>query len=178
MNIEINKVFTDLQKKRNIITHSSPNFELTPNYLISRTIECFTFFEGKDEWWNLIRESIINHPTFGYGDYDYELANLTLRLEFIKVKTGIRFLNRHSKLDFTARKYDCPYCHPFLLDEVFALNAIPKWTFLNPNKPDSTKMTCYSCQNSFDVERTKCENPNCKGNVFSPDLGCCLICGE
>lgn len=174
---EINKIFNDIRKKRNIITHSSPSFQITPQYLIETNIRCFTLFEGNDEWWFQTKQNIVDHPLFGYGDYDYELANLTYRLEFIKGKVGLKFLNKHSDFDLTARKYYCPYCSHYLSDLGRENLEITKWAMLNPNKPDSTTLLCYSCQNTATVTRTKCTNEGCKGNVISEE-GVCLTCLE
>lgn len=174
---EINEIFNDIRKKRNIITHSSPSFEITPKYLLETTIKCFTLFEGKDQWWILTKQNIVDHPLFGYGDYDYELANLVFRLEFIKEKTGLKFLSKHSNFELTARKYHCPYCSRYLSDLGVDNMEITKWAILNPNKPTSENIICYSCQNTSRIERIKCTNGGCKGNVISDD-NVCLTCLE
>lgn len=175
---EINKIFNDIRKKRNIITHSSPSFEITPQYLIEMCIKCFTLFEGNDQWWLQTKKNIIDHPLFGYGDSDYELANLVFRLEFIKDKVGLKFLDKHSDFDLTARKYYCPYCSHYLSDLGQDNLEITKWAILNPNKPTSTNLLCYSCQNTFSVTRKKCTNDNCKGNVVSDDYVCLTCLGD
>lgn len=172
---DINKIFNDIRKKRNIITHSSPTFDITPQYLIETCIKCFTLFEGNDEWWLQTKQNIVDHPLFGYGDYDYELANLAFRLDFIKEKVGLKFLNKHSDIDLTARKYYCPYCSHYLSDIGHQKSEITKWAMLYPNKPDSTNLLCYSCQNTFTVTRIKCTSGDCKGNVVS-DSNVCLTC--
>ncbi len=173
---EINALFNDIRRKRNIITHSSPSFEITPKYLLENAIKCFTLFEGKDQWWLLIKQNIVEHPLFGYGDYDYELANLVFILEFIKDKTGIKFLNNHSEYELGARKYYCLYCYRYLADLGVTNLKVTKWAILSPNEPTSEGLICYSCQNTFKVERVKCTNSGCKGNVSNQNV--CLTCLE
>lgn len=174
---EINRLFNDIRRKRNIITHSAPTLEITPQYLIENSIRCFTLFEGKDQWWFQTKRNLVDHPLFGYGDFDYALASLSFRLNFIKDKVGLKFLNKNSDLDLTARKYYCPYCSHYLSDLGHDNLEITKWAILSPNTPDGTSLLCYSCQNKFDVLREACTNRNCKGNVISYD-DICLTCLE
>lgn len=170
----LNAEFEKIRKKRNVITHSAPDFKITPKQLIEPSIQIITFFEGKDQWWILTKQNHVEHPLFGYSDYDYELSELLLRLQFIKNQTSLGFLNKNCTIDLKSRKYLCPYCTRYLTDVGLSLDEIPKWTFLSPNTPDSDKVICFSCQQYFEVEREKCENEDCKGNVISD--GYCLSC--
>lgn len=174
---EINEIFNEIRKKRNIITHSSPNFTIEPKYLLETAIKCFTLFEGKDKWWHQIRKNILEHPLFGYSDYDYDSTHLIFRLNFIKDKAGIKFLNSHSDINLTGRKYNCPYCAHYLKDMGFDKLELAKWALLHPNSPTSDTLFCYSCQETFGVSRTDCTNNPCKGNVISED-NICLTCYE
>jgi len=174
---EINKLFNDIRKKRNVITHSTPTLEITPQYLIETGIICFTLFEGNDQWWLQTKKQLEDHPLFGYGDFDYAVASLSFRLSFFKAKVGLKFLNKNSDLDLSARKYYCPYCSHYLGDLGHDNLEVAKWAILSPNTPDGTSLLCYSCQNNFDVLREKCTNGSCKGNVISYD-DICLTCLE
>lgn len=174
----LNTVFDRIRKKRNVITHSSPNFTIAPDELIKDAVLILSTFEGNDKWWTLIKENNVDHPLFGYGDYDYELANLILRLEFIKKKSGIGYLNKYSTINLRSRSYLCPNCTRYLGDLGFNSNDVPKWSFLSPNTSTSKTVLCFSCQQNFNIERVKCTNEVCKGNVIDIENRVCLTCFE
>lgn len=174
----LNSTFERIRKRRNVVTHSSPNFAITPKELIQDSVLIISLFEGRDKWWSLTKENNVDHPLFGYGDYDYELANLLLKLEFIKSKSGYNFLNKYSSINLKSRRYHCPYCTRYLGDIGYGSDDAPKWTYLVPNSPTSTNVMCYGCQQSFKVARVKCGNESCNGNVVDIDNWVCLTCFE
>lgn len=55
-----------------------------------------------------------------------------------------------------------------------------RWSFLEPNTPESTIIHCVNCDASFDVIRNDCSFEACKGNVihdYDGELNC-LTCFE
>ncbi|MEQ8927120.1 MAG: hypothetical protein RLO81_14970, partial [Fulvivirga sp.] len=173
---ELNNAFELLRKRRNVIMHSSPEFDISPKELIESTIQIISLFEGDDQWWSLIKQYHVDHPLFGWSDYDYELSHLLFRLQFIKNYSTLGYLNRYTTVELKSRKYLCPYCTKYLTDLGYSEEEIPRWSFLKPNKPTSNAIFCFSCQQNFEIEREPCHEDGCKGNVLYEGL--CLTCNN
>ena len=64
------------------------------------------------------------------------------------------------------------------LSDLGELNlTVTLWAYLKPNLPTSDSIICYSCQNTFKVQRINCTNEGCKGNVIGEN-DVCLTCLE
>ena len=82
---------------------------------------------------------------------------------------------RFFKATASVRKYICPACryHSVEID-----GPIPHYAVLDPNKPRSTTIRCFVCDDTHFVSRTKCVHAACRGNVISEEFGICCTCGE
>jgi len=157
----------DVRLKRNRAIHGTTISNITPKYIIETILQIFTLWFGKDVWHSELLQNIFDNPLFGYFDSDYE-STLSYRfLDFALIILGKASLSNHISVDIKGRKYFCPKCKQSIESEHDTLES--KWAFLNPNKPDSTIISCVNCHTNFEVTRQDCIEGNCKGNVQYDD---------
>ena len=144
---------------------------------------------GKNSFWLHLLDKLYNHPGFENGelDYDWEVYTDFNRIEHLNLYLGKGKLKHHFSTDITARPYLCPNCTEKgeMITEKGIVKPENKWTFLNPNEPMSTNVSCCVCLESFEVIREDCVKFDCKGNVKylleegdedEPDIWVCLTC--
>ena len=79
---------------------------------------------------------------------------------------------RFLSFDKDQRAYICPHCY-------FAANkdwqeVWPQLAQFTTKTTGATELACIVCETVTAVERTQCENPDCKGDAISKDV--CLTC--
>jgi len=166
--------FKDLRIKRNKLVHSTGVSDLEHQYVISKILSFLSHFYSPTKWIDIFREKFTSDPTFGYWDADVESAYFYGILDFIEKSTTKGELNNYLPYDIKSRRYCCPEC-TYWLNKHANADPEPRWTFLTPNEPTSTKVECLICGVKYDVQREDCKNEPCKGNViYDGDL--CLTC--
>ncbi|MCD4832158.1 MAG: hypothetical protein K8R31_00035 [Bacteroidales bacterium] len=168
------ELFDNLRIKRNKLVHGLGKKVIDHKYILEKILQFFTIFYEKESWIVFLSRMFVNEPTFGYSDWDAEVALFYRVLDFTERELGKSKLNKHLKVDLKARRYYCPECNTTL--NKLGLGQNSKWTFLSPNKPDSTKVRCLICREEFKVIRKDCTD--CSGNVLNSDVykGLCLSC--
>jgi len=171
---EFVKLFEDLRIRRNKLVHGLGEKVLDHIYILEKVLEFFTIFYEKEKWIEFLSRMFVNEPTFGYSDWEAEVALFHRVLDFAERELGKGKLNKFLKVNLKARRYYCPECNT-------ALNKMDtgqdsKWTFLTPNRPDSTKVRCLVCRKTYNVVRKACTD--CSGNVLNSDIieNMCLSC--
>lgn len=181
--------YEEIRIKRNKIIHGLGTEKLTPEYVLRLILCSFTYLLGKDSFWSAVLDKFYRHPGFDHEDSDVEWEEIIQynRMEHLNLFLGKKELKKHFSVDITARAYYCPDCSEKA--EIITANGMQHpnsmWAFLNPNIPDSTKITCIVCQTEFDVIREDCVKADCKGNIKylleegeegEPDTWVCLTC--
>jgi hypothetical protein len=162
---ELIKFIEEIRLTRNKIIHGVSRDYLDPEYLIEIILNTFTNFLGKDSWWLTMREFQINSPIFGEFNNNYEEAFLIEKLDYTETLIDFPELRKHFSLDLKSRRYFCPWCMDSLADEDTDLET--KWALLIPQKiKGATEIKCINCQRSHIVIREKCQEDDCKGDVF------------
>jgi hypothetical protein len=183
------KHFNQIRIKRNKIIHGLGDGLLDPDEVLEFILWSFTYILGKDSFWDSLLNKLYRHPGFDNGelDYDWQVYSDFDRIEHLNLYLEKRRLKHHFSTDITARPYLCPDCTEKgeMITEKGILKPENKWTFLRPNEPSSTNVSCCVCLNKFEVIREDCILSECKGNVKNlleegdedePDIWVCLTC--
>jgi hypothetical protein len=157
----------EIRRKRNHAVHGTNIRDITPKFVTQNILNAFTIWLGKDSWQTKLRQNLIDNPLFGYFDADYENAISYKFLDFALSMVGKSELAKHLSVNIKTRPYFCPECKRQIEHEGDHLES--KWAFLHPNGPASTTIYCANCQESFTVQRKKCNIDGCKGNVLFDD---------
>lgn len=179
--------YEEIRTKRNKIVHGIGREKLSPEYILILVLNSFTYVLGKDSFWDAVKDKFYRHPGFQHEDsyVEWQDSNQYMRMEHLNAFLGKKEIKKHFSVDITARPYLCPFCTEKgeeITDEG-VVRPDSKWAFLNPNRPDSTDMSCIICQTDFGIIREKCSKEDCKGNVKyllddddHEDLWVCLTC--
>lgn len=170
---EIVTFIEDVRQKRNRAIHGAGNVLGHPNAIIQDILMAYTYFFGKNQWFNDLKNWNYNNPLFGYIDWDLESVKLHKYLDFLDVTIGLNKLKQFLSFDISGRRYFCPIC----ADKINSKNEIlkSKWAFLQPNQPNSKKIHCVNCGFDSEIKRSSCSIKNCKGNVIDIN-NVCLTC--
>ena len=163
----------DLRKKRNQITHGVIEDNITPQYILDIFYTLMVHIWGPGIWWTQLKEHIFNEPLFGIYDSDHEKASVTTYIEFFVSYLGNKRTGEMLGHNLKQRNYFCPECHYWLNHEWDVTDS--KYAILSPNTPSSETLFCVVCSASHNVERKKCQEDDCKGNVICME-GRCLTC--
>lgn len=169
---ELIRFIDEVRVLRNKILHSIYNEPLYPREIISLILNTFTYFVGKDSWWDSIREELFHNPFYGAIDKEFEEASLIEVLENMERYFSRKELSKHFNQNLKNRGYFCPVCKARLEREDESIST--KWAFLFPNNASSNIIKCVCCLTETSVIREDCEMEDCKGNVLLDKL--CLTC--
>ncbi|WP_300240922.1 hypothetical protein [Pseudomonas sp.] len=170
-------LFERVRKLRNSAMHSvNAKLRISPKEVILIILEAHEHLYPNQSWVQARREFLFSAPAAQvYFDNDH-LDGMLVR-EFWAVFNLLSKTERERFFDVTAgvRKYICPACryHSLEID-----GPTPQYAVLKPNKPKSTTLWCFVCNDTHLVERVHCSNAACKGNVISEEYGYCCTCGE
>ncbi|MDR6368751.1 hypothetical protein J2795_001011 [Chryseobacterium bernardetii] len=169
------KFIEDIRQNRNKAIHGAGNILNDPNTVIIDILKAYTYFFGKDQWFNDIKKWNESNPLFGYYDWSFESTLSYKFLDFLEATIGIKKINSFLNFDLSGRRYLCPTC--FYEMNSKGEKLLSKWALLSPNKPSSKLVHCINCDFESEIERINCHSKNCIGNVIDMD-GICLTCGE
>jgi len=167
--------FEELRVLRNRLVHSVGNTKLTPDNTLKLILRTFTLLSGKDSFWYALNDKYFDHPASMDDEeepkYVFDELNKFSHLEYLEYFLGKGELNKHFHHNFKSRRYFCPDCTgeggaSVSHDGKVSLYPSFRYSFLNPNTPDSTEIECIVCGGTFDVERINCNKYGCKGNVI------------
>jgi len=169
---EFVEVFDLLRQQRNSIVHTvDKTMKLTASKLIEQVLIVSDQLLGSRSWLRhrleFLERDRHNELYPSEGGSNYKVAR-----EFIAIASALKpaELRRFFNFNKRQRSYRCPECTN--LD----WNYDCKTAQLTPNFPQSTTIHCFACGHDFTIERTVCEDSDCKGNVFDPGYGRCLTC--
>lgn len=164
-----------IRQNRNKAIHGAGNILSDPKIIVQDILTAYTYFFGKDHWFNDFRKWNQSNPLFGYYDWNFESTLSYKFLDFLEITIGIKQLQKYLSFDISSRRYFCPTC----LYEIRSKDdeLLSRWAFLFPNTPISNKIFCINCDFESEIERVDCNTKNCKGNVIDMS-GTCLTCGD
>ena len=171
------ELFDRVRKVRNSAMHSvNAKLRISPKEVILIILEAHEHLFPNQNWVKARKEFLLSAPDAQvYFDNDhidgvlvrecwavYNLLSKSERERFLKVAAGVR-------------KYICPACS---YESIKVDGPVPHYAVLDPNKPTSTTLWCFVCDDTHLVSRRHCFDAMCKGNVISDEYGCCCTCGE
>ncbi|KIC82637.1 hypothetical protein [Pseudomonas sp. C5pp] len=171
------ELFDRVRKVRNSAMHSvNAKLRISPKEVILIILEAHEHLFPDQNWVKTRKEFLFSAPDAQvYFDNDhiegvlvrecwavYKLLSKSERQRFFKVAAGVR-------------KYICPACS---YESVKVDGPVPRYAVLEPNKPTSTTLWCFVCDDTHLVSRTHCYDAACKGNIISDEYGSCCTCGE
>lgn len=176
---EFIRKFKELKNIRNVIIHSvDKNIKIFVEDIILTSLLVFHELIGPNLWLENRREYLSNTPiSVAYSSSDINETECEIIHEIYKIIDLLSpsELKKHFDYNIKQRNYYCPGCRQHSIYDNF--KQIMPTAQLNPNKPDSTSIYCFICDNEYDVVRNKCDNDGCKGNVIYQDLEeLCLTC--
>ncbi|GAB3322970.1 hypothetical protein GCM10027511_31460 [Hymenobacter humi] len=173
---EIGKHIEYIRKLRNQIVHGISRSKISPSVLLVNILDTYTFFEGKDSWWDNLRNYYLEHPFNREMDQsELETVVFVEKLIYTWKRVGKSSFSKHFSVNTKARSYFCPFCLPE--DRVLLKRYDYKWAFLFPEKENAKLIRCINCTNDNEVTRISCPLDNCLGTVIWEDH-LCLTCGQ
>ncbi|KZN15900.1 MULTISPECIES: hypothetical protein [Pseudomonas] len=170
-------LFEQVRRLRNQAMHSvNAGLKISAKEVIMIILEAHEHLFPDQSWVLARKEFLFNAPAaqvyFGNDFIDGMLVREFCTVFDLLTKTeGERFFNVTAEV----RKYICPECKRHA-EEING--PIPRYAVLDPNKPTSTIIRCFVCNEGHLVSRTPCIHPGCRGNVISEEYDRCCTCGE
>jgi hypothetical protein len=166
--------YDDLRNLRNRLMHSVGRAPIEGPDFYRIVLRSFKYLEPGRPWLKE-RQAYLerNEDAVLYsGDAgDYVLIKEAVRvIESLKPSDCVDLLG----FDRRKRRYLCPSCEATLSsfeDEGAYLCQ------LSEDDPNHISIRCYLCETSFEVERARCSNEDCKGDVIWTEDQMCLTCG-
>jgi hypothetical protein len=162
--------FEKLRRLRNVVLHGIDKRLRPSGGDVFRTV-----LEAAEEllepcaWMRRRRQYLDSSPVavaYG-GDIDIMLVSEAVTLlGLLKPAEAKRYLG----FDKRARAYICPRC----ARECSDAGLLPRTAQLRPNAPDAKTVYCFVCETGLTVERIRCKEAGCKGDVLEEDV--CLTC--
>jgi len=163
----------ELRRKRNQITHGVSDPNITPEYVLEIFYTIAIHIWGPRIWWDQFKSYMYNEPFFGVFNADFETASITYYVELLVSYIGKKKTGDVLGVNLKQRNYYCPYCQ-YNLNKDWD-DSDSNYAILVPNKSDSNTLYCVVCDETHEVDRVKCVNKPCKGNVIGGDEYC-LTC--
>lgn len=169
-------LFDRVRKVRNSAMHSvNAKLRISPKEVILIILEAHEYLFPDQSWIKARREFLFSAPDVQvYVDNDHIDGVLVRESWAVYNLLTKSERERYFKVDAGVRKYICPVCY---YESVKLDGPVPRYAVLEPNKPRSTSLWCFVCDDTHSVSRINCTEAACKGNVISDDYGYCCTCG-
>ncbi|WDQ16446.1 hypothetical protein [Rhodopirellula sp. P2] len=168
---EFTDLFTQLRRKRNVLVHSVDNsLKLVAKEILVNCLVVSEHLIGQQKWFGVRRE----YQVSDVEDYEDSCVNCVLGREFGILMEVLEPAQLHRFLGLNKRRryYRCPSCQGECAD--WGLRTLS--AFFPTKEPGQRELYCFVCEETFDVERSKCLDEECQGDVLYEDD--CLTCGE
>lgn len=164
---------SDLRRLRNSIMHTvDPGLRIRPKLVLAAILEAAHQTVGALSWIRLRRDHLYTVPqVVAYSD-DHVGAMLVEEIRTTRVVLSKSELARFFGVNKSQRWYICLECSTHVEDD---------WSDtaqLRPNTARSTGLFCFLCGQTTSVQRRKCAEASCEGNVIAAEQGVCLTCGH
>ena len=166
-----------LRRRRNVVLHSvSKKLPVSISDLVCAILKTNRLYHSDKLWTATRLESHDSEIKNDLGRYQLSMARIEVSEELRLVEDILTAANLRTYFKFhNGRRYLCPACHE-ATDHHYADDLLHFAQLTQPRDQSCTQVECRVCQAISKVLRRKCDNPSCKGNVFSPEIGRCLTC--
>ncbi len=184
-------IFNKIRKTRNSIFHTvDKTLSFTGKGIIIDILSISHELVGKCKWIELREDYLVNmRPSLSVNDTDLQLIKeMIVIVELLENKQLVDNFGFSKKI----RRYYCHDCydswhfsvyHDHLCEkedefelEILLERDFAKFAQLRPNTPESNNLYCFICRQNIQVQRKKCDDPTCKGNVIDAKNSKCLTC--
>jgi hypothetical protein len=171
------ELFERVRKVRNSAMHSvNAKLRISPKEVILIILEAHEHLFPDQSWVMARKEFLFSAPEAQvYDDNDHIDGDLVREYWAVFNLLSKSECERFFKVAAGVRKYICPACR---YQSVKFGGPAPHYAVLEPNKPTSTTLWCFVCNDTHEVSRGRCSDVACKGNVISDEYACCCTCGE
>lgn len=164
--------YNNLRRERNSLIHShSLNVRIVAKNLVETIFFATDALVGPRAWLDWRRDMLIARE-HKYNSWNFLLTReLNLALHVMGEAAARKYLGINKR----RRRYFCPACLSGCTrteDQMAAYEYIEGLAQLNVKDPNL--LNCIVCEEESRVEREKCPDPKCKGNVIGGDW--CMIC--
>lgn len=170
---EFQTFWDDVRKERNAIIHSVSKKSYEPHRVISTVLQTAQFLFSEKTWaeHRFAMDEQGKFAALGVGVDD--TYNVVMR----DIDAAVRHLTSSQAksllgFDKKRRAYVCPNCWGRANRDW--QDEWPKLAQLASKSPKETKLLCVVCSEATEVERSDCNQVDCKGNVIAEDM--CLTC--
>lgn len=162
--------FEELRKLRNRIMHSiGKEVSIGPSQLIEIIMEAHSEL-FPDNHWPLDRMRFLDRsPVAHLGGYEFTRNRVCWELEAVLDLLKPSKAEKFFGIDKKQRRYLCPEC---LSEANRDAGFECRLAVLRPKSSKATNLYCFVCDQTFPVTRRRCDEPECKGNVFHDKWGC------
>lgn len=170
------KNYEALRRRRNTIMHSfDPTLDLAAHELLVTAVDAVNVL-SPTKWTTQRREYLKNTPTATAYSTDHVHTILIRECMFLLELLRPEQVREYLGFDKRQRRYVCSFCHA---EDVFHSDG-PNSAVLTPNLPSASTVHCFICDETQNVARIPCPNPDCPGNVIGIDSitgeRTCLTC--
>lgn len=165
--------FNDLREKRNKIMHSvDKNIAVHATEVVESLLFMHKTLFPEETWPSLRLNFLREEPDVELGSDEYATNRVCWELSLVIKLLQPAQVKEYFNIDKKQRKYTCPACH---WDANTDAGFEYKLAELKPKGPNSTKLYCPVCNDTYTVTREDCDDEDCPGNVIS-DEGLCVTC--
>jgi hypothetical protein len=162
----------ELRRERNKIMHSATPKAFDPADVVRAILTAAQALFGDRRWPPRLLDMEEDGRLAALGFNDNVANNIMRQVEAALAHLSPAEAKRFLGFDKDQRAYICPHCY-------FAANkdwqeVWPQLAQFTTKTPGATDLACVVCETVTAVERTPCEDPDCKGNVVAEDV--CLTC--
>jgi hypothetical protein len=162
-----------LRRQRNAIMHTiDRRVQVHVRDLLLSILLVHHHLCQNEDWGTVRRAYLKSTPISALHSADHVeglvIWEFTLLIDLLAPAELMKFFGFNKR----QRRYICPECRKRSGD----MELSPQTAVLRPNRPDSTTVWCFICQQEQTVERRDCPEPNCHGNVVSTEYEICLTC--
>jgi hypothetical protein len=162
----------DVRRERNKIMHSATPKTFDPVDVVRAILTAVEAMFGEMRWPSRLLQLEQEGRLAALGFNDDVQNNVMRQVESALIHLTPAEAKRYLGFSKSKRAYVCPHCY-------FAANrdwqeVWPHLAQFTGKGPGATSLHCIVCETTSEVQRTPCEDPDCKGDVIAEDV--CLTC--
>jgi hypothetical protein len=161
-----------VRQNRNTIMHSVSHKSFDPATLVRTLMTAAQALFAEVRWPQRLLDMQMEgkYAANGLGDAarDVVMQQIDIAVRHLTPAENRRFFGYEVK----RRSYLCPNCY----NRAEWRNLLPKLAQFASKSPGGRALHCVVCDETVEVERTACTNPNCQGDVIYE--GMCLSCAS
>lgn len=166
--------WTKLRNDRNKIMHSPSIRYFDPKHVIKTLLDAVFYIFGEENW-----PLTLANLEYEGGSVALSSSDFVVNVVMLEIQIAINYLEprdakKFFRFDKGRRAYMCPHCYREAGSDWFV--DWPRLAQFQGRQAGATKLHCVVCQTESQVERVKCPEDGCPGDVMCDGL--CLTCGR